>query len=75
MRFFIVAQQDYSSRIGGSWGGVIFDTTGEVDDFLARGKARGKSWQVRVEDDDGKILTEPMDIDEWQAWKEKHNPI
>ncbi|MCY4527297.1 MAG: hypothetical protein OXB89_11905 [Anaerolineaceae bacterium] len=71
MRFEIRARQDYSSRIGGSWGGVIFDTTGEVDDFLALDENRG----VVVEDDEGKVLPEPMDVNEWQAWKEKHNPI
>ena len=68
MKFIIRPEQDYSIRLGGSWGYVTVDLPEEVDASFQD----GDDSTVTVQDDNGKLLTEEMDEDQWYEWKKQN---
>lgn len=71
MRYVIKSRQDYSERIGGSWGSVVVFDPGRVETFLLKGGGR----KVIVQNDDKSPLTGELDLDQWRVWKEENNPL
>ena len=69
MQYEIRPKQDYSVRIGGSWGSIIVYDTGAVDAAFLR----DRTCKVVVEDDNDTPLTEEMNADQWYAWKEQNS--